>query len=300
MLPLRQVSRASASSGSASSARPCRDEPLAVLEERHREPERQPELAECRGCRFQALLDLVVLAAGSCTHLDQTRGGVELLVPPACDAFGSRVRRCQTPALGLSLAPERAAGYAQPPPCPVGSCGRATRSLRSLRAACGAACGLPLRAQQERAKPRSSRKSVRALAQILPLPKCPARKPQPRRTLPFSHALPRARPCSAPVVARPACPEADVAEEPNSDTQVRVRVVGDKGECPARLRLPRRTLGGGESGRARELIATRAVFSAFLLCTERQSTGRAARRPQRAKTSCGASTGTHRHGGGCA
>jgi hypothetical protein len=29
------------------------------------------------------------------------------------------------------------------------------------------------------------------------LPKCPARKPQPRRTLPFSHALPRARPRSA-------------------------------------------------------------------------------------------------------
>jgi len=117
----------------------------------------QPELAQCRGCRFQALLDLVVLAAGSCTHLDQTRGGVELLVPPACDALGSRVRRCQTRALDLSLALERAADYAQPPPCPVGSCGRATRSFRSLRAACGAACGLLLRAQQESAKPRSSR-----------------------------------------------------------------------------------------------------------------------------------------------
>ena len=46
---------------------------------------------------------------------------------------------------------------AQPSPCSVGPCGRATRSFRSLRAACGAACGLQLRAQQERAKPRSSR-----------------------------------------------------------------------------------------------------------------------------------------------
>jgi len=52
-----------------------------------------------------------------------------------------------------SLAPKRAAGYAQPPPRPVSSCGRRTRSFRSLRPACGAACGLPLRAQQERAKP---------------------------------------------------------------------------------------------------------------------------------------------------
>jgi len=84
------------------------DEPLAVLEERKREPERRPELAASRGCRFQALLDLVVPAAGSYTHLDQTRGGVELLVRPACDAFGRRVRRCQTHALGPSLAPERA------------------------------------------------------------------------------------------------------------------------------------------------------------------------------------------------
>jgi hypothetical protein len=79
-----------------------------VLEERQREPERRPELAASRGCRFQALLDLVVLAAGSYTHLDQTRGGVQLLVRPACDAFGRRVRRCQTRALGPSLAPERA------------------------------------------------------------------------------------------------------------------------------------------------------------------------------------------------
>ncbi len=72
-----------------------------------------PSSRNVAGRRFQALLDLVVLAAGSCTHLDQTRGGVELLGPPACDAFGGRVRRCQTRALGLSLAPERAAGYAQ-------------------------------------------------------------------------------------------------------------------------------------------------------------------------------------------
>jgi hypothetical protein len=129
-----------------------------------------PSSRNVAGCRFQALLDLVVLAAGSCTHLDQTRGGVELLVPPACDAFGSRVRRCQTPALGLSLAPERAAGYAQPPPCPVGSCGRATRSFRSLRAACGAACGLPLRAQQERAKPRSSRSQFARSPRFSPSP----------------------------------------------------------------------------------------------------------------------------------
>jgi hypothetical protein len=84
------------------------DEPLAVLEERQREPERRPELAASRGCRFQALLDFVLLAAGSYTHLDQTSGGVELLVRPACDAFGRRVRRCQTRALGPSLAPERA------------------------------------------------------------------------------------------------------------------------------------------------------------------------------------------------
>jgi hypothetical protein len=71
-------------------------------------PERRPELAASRGCRFQALLDLVVPAAGSYTHHDQTRRGVELLVRPACDAFGRRVRRCQTHALGPSLAPERA------------------------------------------------------------------------------------------------------------------------------------------------------------------------------------------------
>jgi hypothetical protein len=41
-----------------------------VLEERQREPERRPELAASRGCRFQALLDLVVLPAGSYIHLD--------------------------------------------------------------------------------------------------------------------------------------------------------------------------------------------------------------------------------------
>jgi hypothetical protein len=43
-----------------------------------------PSSRSSRGCRFQALLDLVVLAAGSYTHLDQTSGGVELLVRPAC------------------------------------------------------------------------------------------------------------------------------------------------------------------------------------------------------------------------
>jgi hypothetical protein len=43
---------------------------------------------------FRRCSDLVVLAAGSYTHLDQTSGGVELLVRPACDAFGRRVRRC--------------------------------------------------------------------------------------------------------------------------------------------------------------------------------------------------------------
>jgi hypothetical protein len=65
----------------------------------------------------------------------------------------------------------------------------------------------------------------------------------------------------------------------------------EKRGCPARLR-PRAGHGGGEkSGRARALTATRAGFSALLLCTGRQSTDRAARGPQRAKTSCGPSTG---------
>ena len=61
--------------------------------------------------------------------------------------------------------------------------------------------------------------------------------------------------------------------------------------CGFRRRTPERR---GESGRARELTATRAGFSAFLLCAERQSTGRATRGPLRAKTSCRPSTGTHR------
>ena len=177
----------------------------------------QPELAQCRGYRFQALLDLVVLAAGSCTHLDQTRGGVELLVPPACDAFESRVRRCQTRAL------ERAADYAQPPPCPVGSCGRATRSFRSLRAACGAACGLLLRAQQERAKPRSSRSQF-ARSPRFSLSSSVRRGSRSRAghspSQMHSHVLGLA---PLAVVARPACPTArrsfDVAEEPKADNE---------------------------------------------------------------------------------
>lgn len=125
-------------------------------------------------------------------------------------------------------------GYAQPPPCPVGSCGRATRSFRSLRAACGAACGLPLRAQQERAKPRSSRSQFARSPRFSPSPSI-RRGSRSRAGYSLSHmhchVLGLAR---LAVVARPACTprvEADVAEEPEGDTQVRVavgRVGGDR------------------------------------------------------------------------
>jgi hypothetical protein len=106
------------------------DEPLAVLEERQRELEQRPELAASRGCGFQALLDLVVLAAGSSPisirPVEVSSFLSDLPVMRSEDVFAG-ARRARSALRSRPSGPR----YAQPPPCPVGSCGRATQGFRS-------------------------------------------------------------------------------------------------------------------------------------------------------------------------
>jgi hypothetical protein len=101
------------------------DEPLAVLEERQRELERRAQLAASRGCGFQALLDLVVLAAGSSPISIRPVEVSSFLsdLPVMSEDVFAGARRARSGPSGPR--------YAQPPPCPVGSCGRGTQGFRS-------------------------------------------------------------------------------------------------------------------------------------------------------------------------
>jgi len=176
-----------------------------------------PSSRSSRGCRFQALLDLVVLAAGSYTHLDQTSGGVELLVRPACAcsqvpdararpfarARAGRVMHSRHRALWVPVDGRHEVFALSGPRVARPVDGRSAHSKNALKP--------PLESQ-----------SVRALAQILPSSQVSGDGSRSRAGHHLSHMRSRA---AEPRSARsghktrlPPSVEAGVAEEPNADT----------------------------------------------------------------------------------